>query len=291
MQSISHPVGEIFFKPGEPLLKMWEVRVLPDHRPFSRHSHTRFEISLIVSGTGEYTTENRVYPMQPGDVFVFASGEAHCITRVCPPGIQLINLHFEPRYLMEHRESESFADFCFSHSPDFENRIPAALASDLAEFHTCLQNEFRQALPDYPTAIRAYLDLLLLSLIRNHGYQSSLQPGNNNLSPMLQVFRYIEEHLTEKITLEQLASVAGLSPNYFSHLFKQLNGLSLWDYITAKRVELAVLRILSPNSDLTVLEIALLCGFNNPVSFNRAFKKFKGVTPSELKKNPKLLSH
>ena len=104
------------------------------------------------------------------------------------------------------------------------------------------------------------------------------------------VYDYVNQHLCERITLQAVAELVHLSPNYFSHLFKASSGISLWDYITARRVERAVGLICS-NSTLTVLQIALDCGFNSTVHFNKAFKKHTGLTPNQLRKNPDLLSH
>ena len=72
-----------------------------------------------------------------------------------------------------------------------------------------------------------------------------------------------------------------MSKTYFCTIFKKLNGISPWDYITIKRVEKSV-EILKTSQD-TVLEIALKCGFNNTANFNRAFKKVTGKVPGDYK--------
>ena len=95
------PIGQLLLGSGDPLLKMWDVDVELRNRPFVKHSHSRFEFTVVVSGSGEYTTERTVYPMEPGDVFVYSSNEVHCITKVGPEGLYMSNLHFEPRYLSE----------------------------------------------------------------------------------------------------------------------------------------------------------------------------------------------
>lgn len=291
MKSTTNAIGEILLENGNPLLKMWEVNISCGERRYVKHSHTRFEITVVNGGEGEYTTENAVYKMKKGDVFVFSSNEQHCITKVSRGGITITNLHFEPRYLIENHKSDDFVNFCFSHSHNFSNRIPYADAEILRKNHTMIKKELSSREESYTAAIRAYLDIILIDLLRNHKYVEHIKTANqNNIFNMLSVFGYIEEHLEENLSLCRLASVAGLSPNYFSHIFKQLNGISLWDYITAKRIEKAVKLIMSGGS-LTMLETAMLCGFNNTVNFNKAFKKQKGITPSELKKNPKLLSH
>jgi len=289
------PIHEILYQNDMPLLKMWNVDITEGSRNFLKHSHTRFEITVVNEGSGEYTTENAVYPMKKGDVFVFSSNEIHCITKVSKDGLSITNLHFEPRYLMDDRnlsQHEDYINFCFSHSPEFQNRIPKEKATQLHNNYMMIKKELTECKNNYTVAIRAYLDLILIDLLRNHNYNSSSQSINQNkIFDMLAVYKYIDEHISDDLTLNTLSEIASLSPNYFSHIFKSLNGISLWDYINAKRIEKAIKLITSPNHNLTMLEIAMECGYNNTVNFNKAFKKQKGITPSQLKKNPKILSH
>ncbi len=291
MQSI----GELFLQSGKPLLKMWSIDVAAGERTYVKHSHTRFEITVVNSGSGEYNTEKAVYPMKPGDVFVFSSNEEHCITFCGKDGLNITNLHFEPRYLNSENETvsgDSFVNFCFSHSPEFENRIPAEKAEIIRFNHNMIKEEFLKNNDLHPVAVRSYLNLILIDLLRNQHYRSqSVNDNKNGGFNILLVYDYIEQHICEEITLDALANLVHLSPNYFSHLFKKLNNISLWEYITAKRVEKAIRLISSKENTLTITEIALRCGFNNTVNFNKAFKKHKGITPSELRKNPKLLIH
>lgn len=290
---MTQAIGELILQGGNPLLKMWSIDVDSQTRPYVKHSHTRFEITVVNHGSGEYTTENAVYPMESGDVFVFSSNEIHCITKTGPEGLSITNLHFEPRYLnQEFSESygDSYLNFCFYHSEEFENRIPADKAQSLRHHHTMIKKEFLNNDEQYPLAIQAHMHLMLIDLLRNHHYRnvSGLQ---NTVFDILSVYDYIDEHLCETLTLSSLADVAGVSPNYFSHVFKQLNGITLWEYITAKRIEKASRLLRSKDHSYTMLDIALQCGFNNTVNFNKAFKKQKGLTPSEFRRNPKLLSH
>lgn len=290
---MTNSIGELLLQSGNPLLKMWSINISQRKRSFVKHSHTRFEITVINSGSGEYTTENGVYPIREGDVFVFSSNEIHSITEIGASGLSITNLHFEPRYLIDgNNTEESFINFCFSHSDEFKNRIPAEKAAVLRHYHTCIKEELLSGERQFPLAIRSYLNLLLIELLRNHRYQAAEAIEKYNRFPeILKVYDYIEKHFCEELSLDELSDIAGLSPNYFSHLFKEQSGISLWDYITAKRVEKAVSLIRSQREKLTVLEIALNCGFNNTVNFNKAFKKQTGITPSELRKNPKLFSH
>ena len=285
---MSHSIGELLLENGTPLLKMWSISVDEKHRPYVKHSHTRFEITVVDGGRGEYTTENTVYPMEKGDVFVFSSNEIHCITAT-DGELSITNLHFEPRYLSDDF-TDSYVNFCFYHSPEFSNRIPAEAATAIRYHHNNIKNELLKSENSYQIAVKAHLDLMLIDLLRNHSYPT-VADGKTTYQHILTVCDYIDRHLDEDLTLKQLADTAGLSPNYFSHVFKELNGVSLWDYVTAKRIEKAVHLIRTADRSVTVLDIALCCGFNNAVNFNKAFKKHKGITPGELRRNPDALSH
>ncbi len=96
---------------------------------------------------------------------------------------------------------------------------------------------------------------------------------------------YINEHLTEKITLDELDKVAMMGKTNYSVAFKRIMGVTVWDYILNARIELATSYILEQES-FNISEIAQLCGFNNSTHFNKVFKKVKGKTPSDFKKKP-----
>lgn len=91
------------------------------------------------------------------------------------------------------------------------------------------------------------------------------------------VIDYIEAHLTEDISLSDLALAAGLSKFHFSRLFKDAIGLTPHKYVLKRRIERAapVLK----QGDLTIAQIAYMFGFTDQSHFTRVFKQVKGVTP------------
>ena len=99
---------------------------------------------------------------------------------------------------------------------------------------------------------------------------------------MRRAIRYIDENLEQKLTLRTIADVACLTPTYFSSVFKKLNGVSPWEYITIKRVERAVEML--KTTDLTKLEIAERCGFSGSSNFYKAFAAVTGKTPSDYQR-------
>ena len=282
---------KIYESDAKGVLKMWSVDVPHGKRHYNRHSHNAVEIALVLAGKGEYTTEKKTYPMEKGDVFVFATNEIHCITDVCSEELSVVNLHFRPEYVADAKEAgEGYVNFCFAHSEKFENRIPAEKAGFLSHALNMMRAEYTQKDREFSVASKAYLDLILVELLRNHSYYGTAAGESaDRRAAILSVYAYIDSHLAEHLSLSELARIANLSPNYFSKIFAQYNGRSLWDYVNSKRIEKACRLLLDRSTGHTVLDVALECGFNNTVNFNKIFKKHTGITPKKLRENPELL--
>jgi two-component system response regulator YesN len=91
---------------------------------------------------------------------------------------------------------------------------------------------------------------------------------------------YIDSHITDKLSLNTIASLFGISPNYLSQLFKKTTGVGFNEYITAKKIALAKIRLME--SDLKIYEIAEELGFESAFYFSKVFKKVEGCPPREF---------
>ncbi len=95
---------------------------------------------------------------------------------------------------------------------------------------------------------------------------------------------YIEERLSEELTLTELAARANISPFHFQKVFKSIVGETPKQYIVRLRLEAAAHHIvLKP--DTTILEVALICGFNSLEAFSRAFKQYYDLSPDKFRKS------
>lgn len=95
--------------------------------------------------------------------------------------------------------------------------------------------------------------------------------------------QYIHRHFGQKgLTLQEVAQQSHVSPNYLSYLFKKKTGYNLWDYVVKLRMEES--RRLITSTDMRRYEIADKVGYESPEHFSKIFKKYYGVSPSELKK-------
>jgi len=95
------------------------------------------------------------------------------------------------------------------------------------------------------------------------------------------VLDYIAASLEENISLAQLSAIAGMSPHYFSELFKQSTGRTPHTYVLLRRIERAKERLCDPKR--SVIDAGLDAGFENPSHFARVFRRLVGTTPSRFR--------
>ena len=99
--------------------------------------------------------------------------------------------------------------------------------------------------------------------------------------------QYIEDHITEDITVEDVAKCVGVSPFYFQKGFAMLCGFSVSEYIRNRRLALAGNDLLVTQEK--IIDIAMKYGYDSPDSFTKAFTRFHGVTPTSVRKDAVLL--
>ncbi len=92
---------------------------------------------------------------------------------------------------------------------------------------------------------------------------------------------FIEQNLTNDLDIKDIADKAALSPFYYQRIFGALCGMTVGDYIRARKMTLAAEELIK--SEVKVIDIAVKYGYDSPDSFAKAFQKFHGVTPSKAK--------
>ncbi|MBQ8800642.1 MAG: helix-turn-helix domain-containing protein [Lachnospiraceae bacterium] len=108
----------------------------------------------------------------------------------------------------------------------------------------------------------------------------------NKMELLTAAFEYIESNLFSDIKTEDVAKACYCSKAALEKLFRCLNHMSVHDYVIRRRMTLAA-RMMRERPEMSVLEVALACGYSTNESFSRAFKKAWECNPSEFKENPR----
>ena len=259
----------------------------PRCKTYRKHNHVSFEISAIIEGRGRYEAK-KTYDIAAGDVFIFSTNEQHCITDIYDDGMRILNVKFDPSYIFGSFESADFMRIFLDRNDDFENRLDPASPHTKYVFDRiiAIHKELSSRRPEYENLVKFMLADALITVYREYGYcdetQRSISVNQENFSRVNEAVLYVNERITENLTLGEIAAVASFSPNYFCTLFRSYYGMRIWDYISIKRVEAAE-RKLRDEPDKNVLTIANECGFNNTANFNKIFKKVTGTTPKSFR--------
>ena len=244
------------------LLRMSEstgIRLLHNAEGFE-HIHSRAEFAVVLDGRIWVKREEREYLLSCGEAVLLMPYEMHAYR---PDGeSDVIIAEFDPTY----SEELSGVAGCIGGLFHVSESTRAYLMSiyPQREDSSIYLKSFI-----YPVLREFFLENKSWSKMRSH-------------SQLLQdVFRYIEEHFPEEITLKSAAAAIGCSYVYLSRAFSGAVGLPFTTYVNRFRI-IQSLRVLK-GSDVTVTEAAYECGFGSVRSYNRSFQKYLGMTPREYR--------
>ena len=270
---------------GRTRLSFYHAKAPSGVREFREHSHTECEIALFASGEGIYSVLGKSYPFKKGDIFLFAGNEVLYITEISDSApLDVIGIQFEPKLIWESGyENTPLLKLFTDRSESFQNLIDRdnPKTEEIRQQISEIEKEFSEKKEGFEIKIKILLFSILLSLFRDYGYvrKSTENVNRDILKRLSSATDYINKNLSEKLTLKEISEVSGLAPTYFSAIFKKYNGVTLFEYITIKRVEKAISLIKSGSTSM--ISAAEEAGFQSSSNFYKAFYKVTGRKPKE----------
>jgi AraC family transcriptional regulator len=128
---------------------------------------------------------------------------------------------------------------------------------------------------------------LSIHLIRQYSAKNQWlrDPHGLSRSKLQQAISYINEHLTENLSLKDISKVVGMSPFYFTNLFKQSTGMTAYQYVIYRRIERA--KQLLRQQELSIGEVSEQVGFESQSHFTNVFRKHTSKTPKMYQRDTK----
>lgn len=249
------------------------------------HFHPYFELYFVRSGKCCFFLNNTVHSLSAGDIMLIAPGDLHHTLYLQDEDCDRITLYFGKEHILP-ALTDYAADFSevFLHShpilihPSFHESIATLLEHMLSEYH--LNDEHS------PSLLSVYLHQLFCLLLRHRiDISADLALSYEKDAGVLSAAKYIYEHFSAPLTLEKVASIAGLSPTYFSKKFKQITGIGFKEYVNFVRMKNATVELMTTDNSIT--DIALNNGFTDGNYFKDSFKKIHGCSPREYRKQGK----
>lgn len=240
----------------------------PYHTEGIGNWHENLELLYVTGGTGEIRCGNRICPVKKGDVVVVNSYEIHKVRPV--DRITLYCLIIDRQFGRSNGfdTNEIKFDTCIR-NPELEEKLKK-VAEEYADTKV-----YRNA------GIRSAVLELLVYLCRNHSKPKAVTEEIKGTSYECVRFavEYIKANYDKKLTVDEIASKAGLSKYYFLREFKNITGHTVIAYVNIIRCEYA--KELLSGKRHNIHEIARLCGFESDSYFSSVFKKYTGQLPSE----------
>lgn len=252
----------------------------------SDHSHSYYEIFILLSGKCRFLLKDSVYYLEKGDLVFIVPGELHHAVYSTDGDCEILMIYFKK----EHLNWEMFSDKGAPYSSQeklhsFMGSIPALYHDDFASILNRMQAEGAD-IDKYSTGfMRCYLHEILLMLMR-YSVMNEEEPLllNSRDADILLATRYIYKNYRKPLSLEEVSAQAALSPTYFSKKFKQVTGMGFKEYLNFVRLKHAQTALLTTSN--TITDIALENGFNDSNYFKDLFKKIYGKSPREFRKHP-----
>jgi len=104
--------------------------------------------------------------------------------------------------------------------------------------------------------------------------------GMNWIQCLSKSIQYIEEHINDKIRIDEISNQAYTSSSHFQLLFHLVFGITVGEYIRNRRLTLAALELLKPGSK--IIDVAMRYQYDTQESFSKAFTRFHGFPPSKV---------
>ncbi len=237
------------------------------------HFHDSYEIYFLAEGRMNYIIHDRIYEVHRHDAVLIPSGVIHNTSYGETPAERLL-INFDISLL-----PDADKELC----EVFSRRIISLREPYLSEFKDIYARLEREVLTESADSRRLashYLAQLLIIFSRCETRSDEVQLSGYAVI-MQSAMDYMNDNLSQPITLTDIAARYSLSPSFFSRKFKEQTGFCFSEYLMLMRIRYA--KELLRREPLSVTEVAYASGFNDSSYFAKIFKRLVGVAPHKYK--------
>lgn len=245
------------------------------------HNHDGYELFLFLDGDAAYYTENDMHLLSYGDLALIPPYSFHHTIVQSENLYNRVVVNIRDSYMKKICTEQTDLSKCFYRTDNKHiNQITLNRAAVGQFMEICHKLAFSLKNTRYGDDVLAetYLKQLLVTINRMAMLQP--RPTFKNAMPdfVRDTFAYIEAHLTEEIRLEDLEREMHHNATYISRSFKKMAGITIQQYIIAKRIALAQELLREGHSPY---DVCFLSGFNNYSNFSRTFTKATELSPKQ----------
>ncbi|WP_211747597.1 AraC family transcriptional regulator [Paenibacillus sp. Marseille-Q4541] len=267
-----------------PFRMLYHETKLPEHE-LPDHFHDWHELICVHQGEGKMLIDHSIVDIQAGSLIIIPGNTLHrtfqhvdnpltssafYISPVLFQGIGGEAASIQPFFERSRKTRSYIKKLTYEEQVEIEQWIEQIYAETISQLH----------LRTYATLL--LLQLMLISLIRMTEVDEPSKAPLAGPLWMSHVLQQLDHQIHLPVSLSTLAKDASISVAHFSRAFKQHTGMTLTEYVAARRIILSKEKLV--RTDDTMVSIAEACGFVSLPHFYRLFKKHTGTTPSSYRK-------
>ncbi len=259
--------------PKLPFIFHISMNVTPKSHKIQDNWHENFEMLAITEGSGTVYLDGVPHSISAGSIVAINSNILHTVISE----VEEVKYHcliVDRSFCLSNffDTNELWFEECFSDDSIFNEM------KRLAEYYSAKNMDKAQIV-----AVRAGVLRIMAELCERHSCDGEEKRVESHLlSAIKRAIGYIRSEYSRDLSLDEVAAFAGLSKYYFAHEFRRITEYTFVEYVNILRCERAKKLLL--NSELSVWEIGVECGFQNRAYFTRTFVKYTGCSPSSFRR-------
>lgn len=251
---------------------------------YALHCHNFYEVYYFVDGDVDYLVEGQKYKPTSNSLLILSPNVFHGVKINQDTPYKRFALHFHPELILPERRSFLLQPFpaCGKNSDQkiyFEDPDTRSVLSCLEALEECAKKPPRLREQLLPICIEALL-AQIVSISHSGLTEQDLPDDAFPSDTITAVLLYLNQHLQEPVTLDQLSEQFFISKHHLNKVFRRATGTTVMDYLLRKRISAAQQYLINGCS---TKEAALLCGFNDYSAFYRSYVRILGHPPIQDK--------
>lgn len=259
------------------------------------HSHLP-QLVYFIKDTCAYAYHEKLFTHNIAELYFILDGNGHLrinkqVFAIKKNDIVFINPHVSHGEFVKKNEEFSYYILGISNlkipeasSPSPNEPLPINEDSRIALLLSFIFTELQTMQSGYLNAVNNYFNVLITEIERAYN-KTALFISTSETSPMVIIKDYIDANCFGNISSKTIAETFNMKLNTLEVKFKKTYGISIQQYLLQKLIEEAKSKL--KTDTLSITDIAIRSGFNNPAYFSKYFKKLTGMTPTEYRKTAK----
>jgi AraC-like DNA-binding protein len=257
--------------------------------PVPWHYHPEYELVLVLKSTGRRMVGDHIGYFQEGDLVCMGPylphvwvNDSQYINGQADHQAEAIVIHFKDNFLgenfLEIPEMDAFKNFL-----RLSRRGMALHGKTKEQINSLMIGMVGMNGIQRLSSLLSIFDILAntkeFELLASDGYTHSADNHNDRIG---KITEYVMQNFHKEIALPEVARIANMAVTTFCNFFKDQYRITFVEYLNTVRIGNAC-KLLS-EKDQNIVEVAYECGFNNLANFNRQFKKYKKMTPTQYRR-------